>query len=425
MAIPARQIGWSDKDNLLWNISKQLEMLTGVWSKVGVITTSTTSSTTSTSTTLLPSSFYYTANLLDCNNSCATLESAVLISSDVIVNLGSFYHDVVNATTWQILSLTFPGTVFADITTIALTPEYFSCETACGITTTTSTSTSSSTSTSTSTSTSSTSTTSTTAAPIDGCYGLLYNGYVLTNASPVYNTNAHIPTYTDVDSLINTFGGYSLAGGPLKQPGTVYWTSPNIGADNSSRFTALGSGYRENGAGTFAALNQQMYFWTTYGPYASIVIQNNTTSVGYAGNSVKAGQSIRLVIDTPNYIYPDGATGTYIGNDGTSYYCILIDGLWWMAENLRETKYQNGLLIPNVTNNGAWVALTTGAMCSYNNNPAYSTCVPSPPPPFVPTTTTTSSSTTTTTTTYNGTTTTTTTTLGTLSTLFIHIPNQI
>jgi len=51
MAIPNRQIGWSTKSNLLWQISKQLERLTAVTSKN---TTTTTSSTTSTTTTSVP-----------------------------------------------------------------------------------------------------------------------------------------------------------------------------------------------------------------------------------------------------------------------------------------------------------------------------------------------------------------------------------
>jgi hypothetical protein len=50
MAIPSRQIGWSQKANLLWQISKQLEKLTQVAGNV-VLTTTTTTSSTSTSTT--------------------------------------------------------------------------------------------------------------------------------------------------------------------------------------------------------------------------------------------------------------------------------------------------------------------------------------------------------------------------------------
>jgi hypothetical protein len=51
MAIPSRQIGWSTKSNLLWQISKQLEYLTGVLYKGNTTTTTTTSSSTSTTTT--------------------------------------------------------------------------------------------------------------------------------------------------------------------------------------------------------------------------------------------------------------------------------------------------------------------------------------------------------------------------------------
>jgi hypothetical protein len=51
MAIPSRQIGWSTKSNLLWEISKQLEALTGVMGRNIPATTTTTSSSTSTTTT--------------------------------------------------------------------------------------------------------------------------------------------------------------------------------------------------------------------------------------------------------------------------------------------------------------------------------------------------------------------------------------
>jgi hypothetical protein len=56
MAIPSRQIGWSTKSNLLWEISKQLEALTGV---IGRNIPVTTTSTTSTTTTAVPSYSYF------------------------------------------------------------------------------------------------------------------------------------------------------------------------------------------------------------------------------------------------------------------------------------------------------------------------------------------------------------------------------
>jgi len=51
MAIPSRQIGWSTTDNLLWQISKQLEYLTQVTANGTTSSTSTTSTTTATPTT--------------------------------------------------------------------------------------------------------------------------------------------------------------------------------------------------------------------------------------------------------------------------------------------------------------------------------------------------------------------------------------
>ena len=47
MAIPSRQIGWSTTDNLLWEISKQLEALIG---QVGAVVKNTQTTTTTTTT---------------------------------------------------------------------------------------------------------------------------------------------------------------------------------------------------------------------------------------------------------------------------------------------------------------------------------------------------------------------------------------
>ena len=51
MAIPSKQIGWSQKANLLWQISKQLQYLTGVIGKNITTTTTTTVAPTTTTTT--------------------------------------------------------------------------------------------------------------------------------------------------------------------------------------------------------------------------------------------------------------------------------------------------------------------------------------------------------------------------------------
>lgn len=58
--------------------------------------------------------------------------------------------------------------------------------------------------------------------------------------------------------------------------------------------------------------------------------------------------------------------------DGDSNHYSIVDmgrNWYWMAENLRTTKYRDGSAIPNVTNNAAWQTLTTPAYCWYNNDP--------------------------------------------------------
>jgi len=55
--------------------------------------------------------------------------------------------------------------------------------------------------------------------------------------------------------------------------------------------------------------------------------------------------------------------------DGNVYRTVKIDGVEWMAENLRVTRYNDGTAIPQVQDSIDWAALTTGALCAYDNDP--------------------------------------------------------
>jgi len=54
--------------------------------------------------------------------------------------------------------------------------------------------------------------------------------------------------------------------------------------------------------------------------------------------------------------------------DSNIYPTVKIGDQWWMAENLKVTRYRNGDDIPIVTDDTEWKNLTTGAYCNYNNN---------------------------------------------------------
>ncbi len=53
--------------------------------------------------------------------------------------------------------------------------------------------------------------------------------------------------------------------------------------------------------------------------------------------------------------------------DGNIYKTIKIGNQWWMAENLKVTRFLNGDLIPNITEDTLWSNIKSSAYCFYNN----------------------------------------------------------
>ncbi|MCX6267925.1 MAG: T9SS type A sorting domain-containing protein [Bacteroidetes bacterium] len=55
--------------------------------------------------------------------------------------------------------------------------------------------------------------------------------------------------------------------------------------------------------------------------------------------------------------------------DNNSYTIVQIDDQWWMAENLKATKYNTGDDIPEVTGQSNWMGQSSGAYCYFDNDP--------------------------------------------------------
>lgn len=213
-------------------------------------------------------------------------------------------------------------------------------------------------------------------------YGYLYNWWAATDARGICSTGWHVPTRTEVNTLISYLGGSTVSGGKLKETGTIYWNSPNTGATNETSFNGRGSGER-NSTGAFILFKVLFSMLTStpladrcYGTRLEASTDDNTETLYFK----YAGQCIRLLKDSTTL--SDGQTGIYIGNDGKVYQTICIGTQEWLASNLTETKYANGDWIHGFDggtytpiSNAAWVALTTEAMCSYNDtvSNAYST----------------------------------------------------
>jgi uncharacterized protein (TIGR02145 family) len=54
--------------------------------------------------------------------------------------------------------------------------------------------------------------------------------------------------------------------------------------------------------------------------------------------------------------------------DGNVYTTVEICGKTWMAQDLKVTHFNDGSIIPNITDGDAWTGLTTPAYCWYNND---------------------------------------------------------
>jgi uncharacterized protein (TIGR02145 family) len=68
-----------------------------------------------------------------------------------------------------------------------------------------------------------------------------------------------------------------------------------------------------------------------------------------------------------NNITPPPPT-TVTDIDGNVYHFVTIGSQVWMVENLRTKKFNDGTSVPEVTNNSAWISLTTPGFCWYNND---------------------------------------------------------
>jgi uncharacterized protein (TIGR02145 family) len=98
------------------------------------------------------------------------------------------------------------------------------------------------------------------AAEVD-VYGRLYNWYAVNNADSIAPTGWHVATDAEWQALIDYCGGDAVAGGKLKEAGTIHWITPNLGATNESGFSGLPAGFRyENGS--YYGFEAHGNFWT-------------------------------------------------------------------------------------------------------------------------------------------------------------------
>lgn len=137
-------------------------------------------------------------------------------------------------------------------------------------------------------------------------YGKLYNWYAVTDSRNLCPTGFHPPSIDEWNILADNLGGYSIAGGKMKEIGLTHWNSPNAGATNSSGFTALPHGTRTPntniGAVSFNGLGALGGYWLTFNynsqDGAFSIIFSSTANLGTVGSNKKVtGWAVRCLRD--------------------------------------------------------------------------------------------------------------------------------
>ncbi|MCK4344762.1 MAG: hypothetical protein KAX05_05690 [Bacteroidales bacterium] len=168
--------------------------------------------------------------------------------------------------------------------------------------------------------------------------------------------NITIPTVTtssvsDIAETSATVGGnVTDNGGATVTERGVYWdTSQN--PETTGTKLQIGSG-----TGTYSTSLTGLTASTTY--YIKAYAINNQ------------GEALGSEVSFTTNSGSGSETGTVTDYDGNEYNTIKIGNQWWMAENLKTTKYNDGTAIPLVTNSTEWGNLTTPGYCWYNNDEA-------------------------------------------------------
>ncbi len=102
--------------------------------------------------------------------------------------------------------------------------------------------------------------------PDNNRFGKLYNWYAVSSTTNgnknVCPLGWHVPLDTEWTVLTDYLGGASVAGGKMKEVGTINWNSPNADATNVSLYSALPGGIRSLD-NSFYNVGNTGYWWSS------------------------------------------------------------------------------------------------------------------------------------------------------------------
>ena len=216
-------------------------------------------------------------------------------------------------------------------------------------------------------------------------YGYLYNWYAVDNVLGLVNPAGgtglitpnewRVPSHTDWNTLATfVFSSGNKLKSTLTSTGYPFlgWLNNYSGGTDDYNFSALPGGRRASYA-AFEQIGQASWFWAST-PFDSstsrmAVITNIDIAINYNADN-GAGLSVRLVREATagELLLNDGDTSdtsslnSYTGNDSKTYVAVKIGTQVWIAQNLRETKYNDNSNIFNASvlggdpNSSTWIA---------------------------------------------------------------------
>lgn len=131
-------------------------------------------------------------------------------------------------------------------------------------------------------------------------YGKLYNWYAVNDSRGLAPQGWHIPSDAEWTTLETYLGGQLVAGGKMKESGTLHWLTSNNGGTNNSGFSGLPGGFRYDN-GVFDGINIYGSWWSST---VLDISSSYSCSLGYTsvvlGRNImnkKNGYSIRCIKD--------------------------------------------------------------------------------------------------------------------------------
>lgn len=131
-------------------------------------------------------------------------------------------------------------------------------------------------------------------------YGKLYNWYAVNDPRGLAPEGWHVPSDAGWQTLIDYLGGLWVAGGKMKERGTVHWSSTNTGATNESGFSALPGGYCHK-SGKYKFVGMTTDFWSSTESGTRLAphryLYSSSSEAVRLNHSKHSGFSVRCVRD--------------------------------------------------------------------------------------------------------------------------------